>query len=125
MVGVLLLALAVAFAAHFAIEIFWAASNALDAVTNVPLATATVVLFLSVSACFERTKRLLGNTWVRMHLWHRLQHFLSAIKQQVTIYIIWLQANTVYAAVPCPSAYMVIMFACNQMTSIATLHLMA
>ena len=87
MVGVLLLTLAVAVAAHFATEIFWAASKALDAITNAPLTTAAVVLSLSVSTCFERTKRLLGNTRVRMHLWHRLQHLLSALKQQATIYV--------------------------------------
>ena len=68
-VGVLLLALTVAVAAHSATEVCWAASNAMDAIhgihmmasmtleaahTNAPLATATVALCLLVSACFGR-----------------------------------------------------------------------
>jgi len=79
-VGVLLLALAVAVAAHCSTEIIWAASDALDAITCAPIATATVVLSVSVAAYFDSAKKLLGNTWVRVHLWHRLQHFLSALK---------------------------------------------
>ena len=68
MVGVLLLAVAVAFVAQLNTKIFWAASDVLDVSIRAPLAIASVVLSLSVSACFGRAKKLLANTWVRMHL---------------------------------------------------------
>ena len=74
-VGVLLLALTVTVAAHSATECHSRPPHdgitALEAAhTNAPLATATVALCLSVSACFGRVKKLLGHTWVRMQRIH-------------------------------------------------------